>query len=140
MAKGSTYIENQTNYISGNLIIGREDAPSATEEKAPSEEVVEDDGTEDAPSIPQSLSSEDVTGFFEKLKWDGILDENLQPKVSNRKASILADYVGTRFNVRAKWKDFAELWGMDKEVLRSTFNNITDSEEDKAFCKRLNRL
>ncbi len=34
MAKGSTYIESQTNYISGNLIIGREDAPS--------EEVVED--------------------------------------------------------------------------------------------------
>lgn len=103
-------------------------------------EVVGDDGKVDTPSIPKSMNGEGVTSFFEKLKRDGILDENLQPKVSNRNASILADYVGSKFNIRTKWKDFAELWGMDKEVLRSTFNNITNNEEDKAFYKRLTKL
>ncbi|MDO4196903.1 MAG: hypothetical protein Q4D33_12235 [Prevotellaceae bacterium] len=103
-------------------------------------EVVEDDGKVDTPSIPKSMNGKGVTSFFEKLKRDGILDENLQPKVSNRNASILADYVGSKFKIRTKWKDFAELWGMDKEVLRSTFNNITNNDEDKAFCKRLAKL
>lgn len=94
----------------------------------------------DTPSIPKSMNGKGVTSFFEKLKRDGILDENLQPKVSNRNASILADYVGSKFKIRTKWKDFAELWGMDKEVLRSTFNNITNNDEDKAFYKRLAKL
>lgn len=103
-------------------------------------EVVEDGRTGEPQHIPQSLSGEDVMIFFDKLKKEGILDESLQPKVSNRNASILAYYIGTKFKIRSKWKDIAELWGMDKEVLRSTFNNITNNEEDKAFYKRLTKL
>lgn len=103
-------------------------------------EVVEEYVTDNEFSLPKSLSSEAVLTFMNKLKEVDILDGNYKPKVSNRYASILADFVGAKFNIRTKWKDFAELWGMDKEVLRSTFNNITNNEEDKAFYKRLTKL
>lgn len=103
-------------------------------------EMIEEDTVDEEPNIPSSLRKKDVLDFLEKLKDEGILDENFQPKAGNRNASILADYIGKKFNLKSRWKDFAELWGMNKEVLRSTFNNITDSEKDKAFYKRLNKL
>lgn len=119
----------------GSVVNMNKDVPKGAE-------TMEDEGgaRQDEAELPRGLKRDDVKLFLEKLKQADIVDENFKPKVSNRNASILADFIGTTFNIKSKWKDFGELWGMDKEVLRSTFNNITNNDEDKKFCKLLRKL
>lgn len=116
------------------------DTSESVEVVSEADEVVADSGETSHCVLPNSLRSERVLEFMVKLQKNNILDEDFKPLVSNRNASILADYIGNNYQVRNKWKDLGELWGIDKEVLRSTFNNLVDNDDDRAFCKRLSKL
>lgn len=76
--------------------------------------------------------------LLEKARDGGLLDENLQPLVSRRRAALLAQIISREVFGANRWKAFEELWsvrGLQQDYQKSQYLNTFDS--DKSAYERL---
>ena len=93
------------------------------------------------PAAPETLNTPQARSLIEKLINGALLDEHWQPvNLSNAEKGILAQYLSGELNIKNQWRDFAVLWGMKPETLRTAFNKALDKTKSLAFQDRLKGL
>lgn len=79
------------------------------------------------------LHTPKAMALWKKLQAQGWIDENLQPKVSNRKAAIIADELATALNLDPRWPAIEKLWG--KSNLSTEFSKSAYMQYQDTFKK-----
>lgn len=60
---------------------------------------------------PAALFTPEAMELWQRLQEAGLVDEDYQPLMSMRKASIIASLMGSRLGLVPLWRPFEELWG-----------------------------
>lgn len=60
---------------------------------------------------PAALFTPEALELWQRLQEAGLVDEDYQPLMSMRKASIIASLMGSRLGLVPLWRPFEELWG-----------------------------
>ena len=81
------------------------------------------------------LHTPKAMALWKKLQAQGWIDENLQPKVSNRKAAIIADELATALNLDPRWPAIEKLWG--KSNLSTEFSKSAYMQYQDTFKKEV---
>ena len=129
---------NVTQYISGGeLNAQKQELNVSGEQSSRTGESAE--GTEQ--TVPEAFATAEARSLIEKLINGALLDEHWQPvNLSNAEKGILAQYLSGELNIKNQWRDFAVLWGMKPETLRTAFNKALDKTKSLAFQDRLKGL
>ena len=94
-----------------------------------------------AVSIPDELNTPEAIEWLGKIQLAGWLDEHFQPvKLTVAQMGCIVVKAQFELGLSACWKDFAELWNMNKDTLRTNFMSGQDTKQTKAFNKKLNEL
>lgn len=73
---------------------------------------------------PDPLHTPKAMALWKKLQAKGWIDETLQPKVSNRKAAIIASVLSETLNLNPRWTAIEKLWervNLSTEYSKSTY-------------------
>ena len=91
--------------------------------------------------VPEGLRSEAAEALLKKLVDAGMLTEDWQSRVlSNAERGLVARELSCRLNIVEVWKAFGQLWGMNPEVLRSSFNKALEQRKSLGFQERLKKI
>lgn len=114
-------------------------------EEADFEVVDSEDATSEAHtpsvSIPDELNTPEAIEWLGKMQFAGWLDEHFQPvKLTVAQMGCIVVKAQFELGLNACWKDFASLWNMNKDTLRTNFMSGQDTKQTKAFNKKLNEV
>lgn len=76
--------------------------------------------------------------LWKRLQDKGLVDENLQPTVSNRKAAIIADELATALNLEPRWRAIEKLWG--KSNLSTEYSKSVYMQYYDTFKKEIHNM
>lgn len=92
-------------------------------------------------SIPNELNTPAAIEWLRKIQFAGWLDEHFQPiKLTVAQMGCIVVKAQYELELNACWKDFAILWNMNKDTLRTGFLAGQDTKQTKAFNKKLNEV
>ena len=90
-------------------------------------------------SFPDELNTPEAIEWLGKMQFAGWLDEHFQPvKLTVAQMGCIVVKAQYELGLNACWKDFAALWNMNKDTLRTGFLSGQDTKQTKAFNKKLN--
>lgn len=84
------------------------------------------------------LHTSKAMALWRKLQAKGWIDGNLQPKVSNRKAAIIADELATALSLDPRWPAIEKLWG--KSDLSTEYSKSAYAQYYGTFKKEVRNL
>lgn len=86
------------------------------------EEVKEDNRERELPKV---LSTPKAIALLDKLRAEGLLDDSYMPmnEISLTQKGIIAAQVADKLGIRNVWKTFGDFWGVERETMRSAFND-----------------
>lgn len=76
--------------------------------------------------------------LWERLKDEGLVDENGMPTVSRPEAALMADMLATRLNISNKWKMFERLW--NRKNMRNDYNTALGQRKSLDFQEKLKNI
>ena len=92
-------------------------------------------------TIPDELNTPEAIEWLKKMQLAGWLDEHFQPvKLTVAQMGCIVMKAQFELGLSACWKDFAALWNMNKDTLRTNFMAGQDTKQTKAFNKKLNEV
>lgn len=86
---------------------------------------------------PAALFTPEAMELWRKLQEADLVDEDFQPKMSMRKASIVASLMGSRLGLVPLWKPFEELW--EVKELSNTFSHAQIGKYYGDMTKSVNK-
>lgn len=85
--------------------------------------------------VPAVLAESEL---WERLKDEGLVDENGMPTVSRPEAALMADMLATRLNISNKWKMFERLW--NRKNMRNDYNTALGQRKSLDFQEKLKNI
>lgn len=91
-------------------------------------------------SIPNPLNTPQAHNLWDIAKAEGWVDENLQPKISQPKAAILASVMADILRLSPRWQAFEQWWHIDdlaNKLSHAQSRNYfadTQKEYERAFA------
>ena len=86
-------------------------------------------------NLPAVLAESEL---WERLKDEGLVDENGMPTVSRPEAALMADMLATRLNISNKWKMFERLW--NRKNMRNDYNTALGQRKSLDFQEKLKNI
>ncbi len=94
-------------------------------------------------ALPEWAVSNRATAMFGIVIEEGLLQDDLKPSVNvpKWKLAAIAYRIAECLGRKDVWKDFSDLWGINKDNLRNRWSEKQDSDDLKEFSKKiLNRI
>lgn len=88
--------------------------------------------------VPEELDTPEAHAIWERAKARGWVDEDLQPLLSQKKASVLAAMMGERLGLLPLWEPFERLWGV--RMLRIAFSQSKLRQYYPGFRKAVEEI
>ena len=85
--------------------------------------------------VPDVLASSEL---WERVKDEGLVDENNMPTISRPEAALLADMLAEKLGIGNKWKLFEKLW--NRNNMRNDYNTALEQRKSLKFQEKLKNL
>ena len=85
--------------------------------------------------VPEVLASSEL---WERVKDEGLVDENNMPTISRPEAALLADMLAEKLGIGNKWKLFEKLW--NRNNMRNDYNTALEQRKSLKFQEKLKNL
>lgn len=85
--------------------------------------------------VPDVLACSEL---WERVKNEGLVDENNMPTISRPEAALLADMLAEKLGIGNKWKLFEELW--NRKNMRNDYNTALEQRKSLKFQEELKNL
>lgn len=86
-------------------------------------------------NLPEVLASSEL---WERVKDEGLVDENNMPTISRPEAALLADMLAEKLGIGNKWKLFEKLW--NRNNMRNDYNTALEQRKSLKFQEKLKNL
>lgn len=87
------------------------------------------------------LGTPEAKELFAKLRKAKKLDSHNRPLgLTTSETGVLADLIAAELEIKNKWVAFGKKWDVDKNVLRSYYNNGMNSKKIGAFISEINKI
>ena len=92
-------------------------------------------------AIPQELSTPQGIDWLHKMQNAGVLDENYQPasQLTVAQMGCLVMKAQYELDLSTCWKDFSQLWNINKEKLRMGFANGQYTKQTVEYNKKISK-
>jgi hypothetical protein len=85
--------------------------------------------------VPDVLACSEL---WERVKNEGLVDENNMPTISRPEAALLADMLAEKLGIGNKWKLFEELW--NRKNMRNDYNTALEQRKSLKFQEELKNI
>ena len=85
--------------------------------------------------VPEVLASSEL---WERVKDEGLVDENNMPTISRPEAALLADMLAEKLGIGNKWKLFEKLW--NRNNMRNDYNTALEQRKSLKFQEKLKNI
>ena len=85
--------------------------------------------------VPEVLASSEL---WERVKDEGLVDENNMPTISRPEAALLADMLAEKLGIGNKWKLFEKLW--NRRNMRNDYNTALEQRKSLKFQEKLKNI
>ena len=85
--------------------------------------------------VPDVLACSEL---WERVKNEGLVDENNMPTISRPEAALLADMLAEKLGIGNKWKLFEELW--NRKNMRNDYNTALEQRKSLKFQEKLKNI
>ncbi len=86
-------------------------------------------------ALSEALDTEEAHSLLDIARQKGWVDDNLQPRVSQPKAAILASVIADELGLSPRWTAFEELWAIDD--LATKLTKAQDCHYYSSFLKEV---
>ena len=86
-------------------------------------------------NLPEVLASSEL---WERVKNEGLVDENNMPTISRPEAALLADMLAEKLGIGNKWKLFEKLW--NRNNMRNDYNTSLEQRKSLKFQEKLKNI
>ena len=86
-------------------------------------------------NLPEVLASSEL---WERVKNEGLVDENNMPTISRPEAALLADMLAEKLGIGNKWKLFEKLW--NRNNMRNDYNTALEQRKSLKFQEKLKNI
>lgn len=93
------------------------------------------DNLNDKVEVPEVLASSEL---WERVKDEGLVDENNMPTTSRPEAALLADMLAEKLGIGNKWKLFEKLW--NRKNMRNDYNTALEQRKSLKFQEKLKNI
>ena len=85
--------------------------------------------------VPEVLANSEL---WERVKDEGLVDENNMPTTSRPVAALLADMLAEKLGIGNKWKLFEKLW--NRRNMRNDYNTALEQRKSLKFQEKLKNI
>ena len=85
--------------------------------------------------VPEVLANSEL---WERVKDEGLVDENNMPTTSRPEAALLADMLAEKLGIGNKWKLFEKLW--NRRNMRNDYNTALEQRKSLKFQEKLKNI
>ena len=85
--------------------------------------------------VPEVLANSEL---WERVKDEGLVDENNMPTTSRPEAALLADMLAEKLGIGNKWKLFEKLW--NRKNMRNDYNTALEQRKSLKFQEKLKNI
>ena len=85
--------------------------------------------------VPDVLACSEL---WERVKNEGLVDENNMPTISRPEAALLVDMLAEKLGIGNKWKLFEELW--NRKNMRNDYNTALEQRKSLKFQEELKNI
>ena len=85
--------------------------------------------------VPEVLASSEL---WERVKDEGLVDENNMPTISRPEAALLAYMLAEKLGIGNKWKLFEKLW--NRNNMRNDYNTALEQRKSLKFQEKLKNI
>ena len=89
----------------------------------------------DKEEVPEVLASSEL---WERVKDEGLVDENNMPTTSRPEAALLAYMLAEKLGIGNKWKLFEKLW--NRNNMRNDYNTALEQRKSLKFQEKLKNI
>lgn len=93
------------------------------------------DNLNDNGVVPEVLANSEL---WERVKDEGLVDENNMPTTSRPEAALLADMLAEKLGIGNKWKLFEKLW--NRKNMRNDYNTALEQRKSLKFQEKLKNI
>ena len=86
-------------------------------------------------NLPEVLANSEL---WERVKDEGLVDENNMPTTSRPEAALLADMLAEKLGIGNKWKLFEKLW--NRKNMRNDYNTALEQRKSLKFQEKLKNI
>jgi hypothetical protein len=86
-------------------------------------------------NLPEVLANSEL---WERVKDEGLVDENNMPTTSRPEAALLADMLAEKLGIGNKWKLFEKLW--NRRNMRNDYNTALEQRKSLKFQEKLKNI
>jgi lysyl-tRNA synthetase class II len=98
-------------------------------------EGVSTEGQNQNENLPEVLANSEL---WERVKDEGLVDENNMPTTSRPEAALLADMLAEKLGIGNKWKLFEKLW--NRKNMRNDYNTALEQRKSLKFQEKLKNI
>ena len=98
-------------------------------------EGVSTEGQNQNENLPEVLANSEL---WERVKDEGLVDENNMPTISRPEAALLADMLAEKLGIGNKWKLFEKLW--NRKNMRNDYNTALEQRKSLKFQEKLKNI
>ena len=85
--------------------------------------------------VPEVLANSEL---WERVKDEGLVDENNMPTTSRPEAALLAYMLAEKLGIGNKWKLFEKLW--NRKNMRNDYNTALEQRKSLKFQEKLKNI
>jgi len=93
------------------------------------------DNLNDNGEVPEVLANSEL---WERVKDEGLVDENNMPTTSRPEAALLAALLAEKLGIGNKWKLFEKLW--NRKNMRNDYNTALEQRKSLKFQEKLKNI
>ena len=86
-------------------------------------------------NLPEVLANSEL---WERVKDEGLVDENNMPTTSRPEAALLAYMLAEKLGIGNKWKLFEKLW--NRKNMRNDYNTALEQRKSLKFQEKLKNI
>ena len=98
-------------------------------------EGVSTEGQNQNENLPEVLANSEL---WERVKDEGLVDENNMPTTSRPEAALLAYMLAEKLGIGNKWKLFEKLW--NRKNMRNDYNTALEQRKSLKFQEKLKNI
>ena len=99
------------------------------------ERVNENQNQNENENLPEVLANSEL---WERVKDEGLVDENNMPTTSRPEAALLAYMLAEKLGIGNKWKLFEKLW--NRKNMRNDYNTALEQRKSLKFQEKLKNI
>ena len=99
------------------------------------ERVNENQNENENENLPEVLANSEL---WERVKDEGLVDENNMPTTSRPEAALLAYMLAEKLGIGNKWKLFEKLW--NRKNMRNDYNTALEQRKSLKFQEKLKNI